>query len=118
VSERLGYHLYAATSTTSLKPAVNLWFELYRHCGSAGKDVERCRPIPRSGGVTELVATAIANVQARADVGASRARIVAVGDDPRPPAPAHHSGFVTGAIGKVRIGLVRHTAGEARRERS
>jgi signal transduction histidine kinase len=46
------------------------------------------RPLPpdteqRVGKFTELVATAIANVQARADLAASRARIVAAGDEAR-----------------------------------
>ena len=38
---------------------------------------------PRIGEFTELVATAIANVQARADLAASRARIVAAADEER-----------------------------------
>jgi signal transduction histidine kinase len=37
----------------------------------------------RVGKFTELVATAIANVQARADLAASRARIVAASDETR-----------------------------------
>ena len=45
----------------------------------------RCRPAPESriGEFTELVATAISNIQARSDLAASRARIVAATDEER-----------------------------------
>ena len=47
--------------------------------------MSRCRPAVESriGEFTELVATAISNVQARSDLAASRARIVAAADDER-----------------------------------
>jgi signal transduction histidine kinase len=56
--------------------------------GSVGAGTKRTEPIPadaesRMAQFTELVATAISNVQARSDLAASRARIVATADEER-----------------------------------
>ena len=56
--------------------------------GVMGTGVAECEPLPdhvedRLSGFTELVATAIANIEARKDLAASRARIVAAADDER-----------------------------------
>jgi signal transduction histidine kinase/uncharacterized protein YoaH (UPF0181 family) len=71
------------TSTISCPVVVN-----GRPWGAIAVNSVEPEPLPpdteeRVGKFTEIVATAIANVQARADLAASRARIVAAGDEAR-----------------------------------